>query len=64
MSFLHTLNKQERDTLRKVVKMVHFQYYPDDHKSDYEADKLIASLGPEVVATLIKTGRDHNIDNI
>lgn len=64
MSFMHTLKKEERDILRTVVRNVHMQYFPQEFKSDYEADKLIASISPEVVASLIKAGKDMKVDQL
>ena len=64
MTFMHTLKKNERDILRRVVRTVHMQYFPEDFQTDYEADKIIASIGPETVAQLIKQGKDRNIDKL
>ena len=64
MRFLHILKPEERRLLRKIVKHIHFQYYPDEHKTDYEADKMIASIAPKAVEQLIKSGKDNHIDNI
>ena len=49
MSFLHTLNAQERRILRNVVKTVHLKHFPKQFCTDYEADKLIATIAPETV---------------
>jgi hypothetical protein len=48
MSFMHTLKVEERDILRKVVRNVHMQYYPKHFQTDYEADKIIASIAPKI----------------
>lgn len=64
MTFLHTLNDEERRILRTIVKKVHFKHYPKEFCTDYEADKMIAAIGPETVASLMKVGKDMNIDNI
>jgi hypothetical protein len=64
MSFLHTINEEERRVLRKIVKKVHFKHYPKEFCTDYEADKMIASIGPEVVANLLKIGKDFKVDDI
>jgi len=58
------LSDEERRILRKVVKKVHFKHYPKEFCTDYEADKMIAAIGPEVVQTLIRLGKDFRIDNI
>jgi len=64
MSFLHTVTEQERRVLRTIVKKVHLKYHPKEFCTDYEADKLISIIAPDVVERLIKVGVDHNIDNI
>tara|TARA_R110000822_G_scaffold45294_10_gene121241 strand:- start:668 stop:862 length:195 start_codon:yes stop_codon:yes gene_type:complete len=64
MSFMHTLKVAERDILRKIVRKVHMQHFPKEFKSDYETDKLIASIAPETVASLIKTGKDMKVDQL
>lgn len=64
MSFISTLKQDELNVLRKVVKQVHFKYYPKDFCTDREADKLIDSLAPQTVEKLLKVGVDFNIDNI
>ena len=64
MSFLHTLKIEEREVLRRVVKKVHLVHHPKEFCTDYEADKLIASIGPEVVERMIKFGKDQKVDQV
>ena len=64
MSFIHKLNKEERRILRSVVKTVHLKHHPKQFCTDYEADKVIATILPEVIQKMIKTGKDFNIDNL
>jgi len=64
MSFLHILKKRERDILRVVVKQAHFQHYPKEFCTDYEADKMISSIGPEVIDRLIRVGKDMKVDQL
>ena len=64
MSFLHTLNIEEREILRRVVKKVHLCHHPEEFCTDREADKVIAVIGPEVIERMIKFGRDHKVDQI
>ena len=64
MSFMHTLKLEERAILRRVVRTVHMQYFPKDFQTDYEADKIIASIAPSTVAQLIRQGKDSKIDQI
>ena len=61
--FLNTLSQSERDTLRAVVKRVHMQHHPKDFVTNYEADKIIEALGPEVAAGMIKAGKDRDVLN-
>ena len=62
MSFLHTLSIEDLGILRRVVRNVHFQYYPDDLKyADREADKLIDSFGQETIEKLIKQAVDTGV---
>ena len=62
MSFLHTLNNKERIILRNVVKTVHLKHFPKQFCTDYEADRLIATIAPETIEKLIKVGVNHKID--
>ena len=64
MTFMHTMKKEERDLLRRVVRSIHMQYFPKEFPTDYEADKIIASIGPSTVEHLIKQGKDRQIDQL
>ncbi len=64
MSFLHTISEQERRVLRNIVKKVHLKHTPQEFCTDYEADKLISIIAPDVVERLIKVGVDHKIDEL
>jgi len=61
---LHKLNKEDRDILRIVVKQVHFKHYPKQFCTDYEADKMISAIGPEVIERLTKVGKDLRVDQL
>ena len=61
---LHRLTKEDRDILRIVVKQVHFKHYPDQFCTDYEADKMIASISPSIIEKLTKVGKDMGIDRL
>ena len=61
MSFLNTLSQPERDVLRKVVMRVHMQHHPKDFVTNYEADKIIETMGPEVIEGMIKAGTARGI---
>ena len=64
MSFLHVLKPEERDILRRVVKKVHLAYHPEEFCTDYEADKVIASIGPETIEHMIKFGKERKVDQL
>lgn len=63
MSFLNALSQPERDTLRRVVKVVHMKHFPKDFVNNYEADKIIEGIGPEVAEKMIRAGMKHGIIN-
>jgi len=64
MSFLHTINEEERRILRTIVKQVHLKHHPKDFVNDYEADKIISAIAPDVVDRLMKVGKDMKIDSL
>jgi len=57
--FLHTLKKEDRDILRQVVKKVHLQHHPEEFCTNTEADKVINTIGPDVIERMIKFGIDN-----
>ena len=54
MYFLNELSLEDLKRLRTVVRKVHMQHYREDHVTDYEADKIIATFGPETREKMIK----------
>jgi len=64
MSFLHTLKVEERRILREVVKRVHLKHHPKQFCTNREADKVIATIGPETVEKFIRIGKNTHIDTI
>lgn len=64
MSFLHTLKVEERDILRTIVKKVHLVHHPKEFCTDHEADKVITTIGPEIVERMIKFGKDNKVDQL
>ena len=66
MSFLSTLNEGERVLLRGIVRKVHLSSVVAKHGinfvTDRECDKLIESIGPEVVERMIKFGVDRGLN--
>ena len=61
---IHRLTKEDRDILRIVVKQVHLKHYPDQFCTNYEADKMIASISPIMVEKLTRVGKDMGIDRL
>ena len=65
MSELHSgesLNFEDIQLLRKIVKKVHFKHYPKEMITNKEADKFIYSLTPKITEVLIKTFVDGKFD--
>jgi|TARA_R110002124_G_scaffold209708_3_gene376245 hypothetical protein len=61
MSFLNALSQPERDTLRRVVQVVHMKHHPKDFVNEYEIDKLIEAIGPEIASRMIRAGIDYGV---
>ena len=57
-NFVGELSVQDLRRLREIVRKVHMRYHPTELVSNYEADRIIESFGPEVAASLIRTGVD------
>jgi hypothetical protein len=67
MSFIHTLSQQDLGVLRGIVRKVHFaevvKKFGPNHPAvtDHECDRLIESIGPEVVERMIRFGVDKGL---
>lgn len=61
MSFIGTISKNDLGLLRGIVRKVHLVHVPKDHATDKECDKLIESLGPEIVERMIRFGVDKGL---
>ena len=61
MSFISTISSQDLTLLRGIVRKVHLAYVPKEVATDKECDKLIESLGPEIVERMIKFGVDKGL---
>ncbi len=61
MSFISTISSQDLTLLRGIVRKVHLAYVPKEAATDKECDKLIESLGPEIVERMIKFGVDKGL---
>ena len=60
-SVIASLKKTELDMLRGIVRKVHLRHVPDQFATDKECDKLIESLGPEIVERMIRFGVDKGL---
>ena len=58
---LSTLSGEDLSLLRGIVRKVHFAHVPADVITDRECDKLIESIGPEVVERMIRFGVDKGM---
>ena len=67
MSFIHTLSQQDLGVLRGIVRKVHLaeviKKFGPNHPAvtDRECDRLIESIGPEVVERMIRFGADKGL---
>ena len=62
MSFLNNLSLKDRNRLRTIIKKVHFQHYPKNMITNYEADKLIEAFSEEVIYNMLKADVGVNVD--
>jgi len=60
-SFSNMLNVADRDRLRIIVRKTHLYYYPKDKLTNYECDKFIDQIGPEVLLPLLKQAVDGGL---
>lgn len=60
-SWLAELKLSELQLLRQVVRKVHMQYHPESLQTDSEADKIIASFGPETAEKMLKAAIDRKL---
>ena len=56
------LTPEERRILRIVVKKVHLKHHPKQFCTNYEADKMIATIADSTKEKLLKVGKDRNVD--
>jgi len=66
LSFLAALKNEELVLLRRIVRKVHLSSVVAKHGvnfvTDHECDKLIESIGPEIVERMIKFGVDRGLN--
>jgi len=58
MSIIPELKWDDHKRLRLIVRKVHMKNYPDALMTDTEADRIIESIGPEVLEKMIKAQVD------
>ena len=61
LEWITGLSHDDLSRLRASVRRVQMRHYPDRHINDYECDKSIASLGPQVAEKQIKAQVDAGI---
>jgi len=62
MSFSNMLSIQDRRKLRDIVKRVHLRFYPVDKLTDYECDKFIDALSPELIENNLRASSKLGMD--
>ena len=62
MSFLASLSYASLARLRRLVKQVHMEHYPESHATDREADRIIEALGPDLMQKEIEYAARARID--
>lgn len=53
-SWSSKISVKDRVLLRKITKKIHMKNYPNELLTDYEADRIIAAMGPETGEYLIR----------
>jgi len=56
------LSIQDRRKLRDIVKRVHLRFYPVDKLTDYECDKFIDALSPELIENNLRASSKLGMD--
>lgn len=62
MGMADLLKPADRRRLRAFVKKVHFQHYPTEFLTDYEADKLVDSFSERVIEANLRAARNAGVD--
>jgi len=56
------LSVADRRRLRVFVKRVHFEHYPTEFLTDYEADKLVDSFSERVIEANLRAARSVGVE--
>lgn len=62
MGLSSMLKPADRRRLREFVKKVHFQHYPQEFLTDYEADKLVDSFSERVIEANLRAARSAGVE--
>jgi hypothetical protein len=60
-SFSSLLSHTDRSRLREIVKKTHLKFYPTSKLTNFECDKFIDTIGPEVMLPMLKKAVDGNL---
>jgi len=60
-SFSSLLSYTDRIRLREIVKKTHLKFYPTSKLTNFECDKFIDAIGPEVMLPMLKKAVDENL---
>lgn len=63
MGIASLISDKDRQRLRVIVKRVHLRHYPQEHITDYEADKLIDSFSEKVIEANLRAGVNSGMVN-
>ena len=55
------MSHADRNRLREIVKKTHLKFYPASKLTNFECDKFIDNIGPEVMLPLLKKVVDGNL---
>ena len=59
--WIGSLKHEDLRRLREVVRRVHMQHYPIDRCTDWECDRIIDGLGPDVAMKELKKCIDAGV---
>lgn len=60
-SFSSLLSHTDRSRLREIVRKTHLKFYPASKLTNFECDKFIDGIGPELLLPMLKKAVDENL---
>jgi len=60
-SFSSLLSHTDRQRLREIVRKTHLKFYPAGLLTNFECDKFIDGIGPEILLPMLKKAVDENL---